>query len=122
LRLVVFADFFFVAFLAVRLVAFLTDFFTVFFFPAFLGTFFPAARASDKPIAMACFRLVTFFFDRPLFSVPALRFFTARSTFAEAALEYFRAMLDLPDTGQDNLPHPAWFPTVKLVQSPARRR
>jgi hypothetical protein len=79
-----FDDFRFVAF---ALLAFLAD-----FFAAFFGTFFPSARASDSPIAIACLRLVTFLFDRPLFSVPALRFFIARSTFAEAFLEYFRAI------------------------------
>jgi hypothetical protein len=34
--------------------------------------------------------------ERPLFKVPALRFFIARSTSAEAFLEYFRAMDYLP--------------------------
>src|ERR1700710_1210298 len=77
------------------------DFFAVFlavlrFFETFFGTFLPSARASDSPIAIACLRLVTFFFERPLFNVPALRFFIARSTSAEAFFEYFRAMMDLP--------------------------
>ena len=61
-------------------------------FDAFFGTFFPSARASERPMAMACLRLVTFFPDRPLLSVPALRFFIARSTSAETAFEYFRAI------------------------------
>jgi hypothetical protein len=56
------------------------------------GTFFPALRASDRPIAIACFRLFTFLPLRPLFSVPALRSCIARSTFLLAALEYLRAM------------------------------
>ena len=37
------------------------------------GTFPPAARASDKPIAMACLREVTFFPERPLRKVPSFR-------------------------------------------------
>jgi hypothetical protein len=64
------------------------DFLAVFF----LGTFFPAFRASESPIAIACLRLLTFLPERPLFKVPALRFFIARLTLAAAPLEYFRAM------------------------------
>jgi hypothetical protein len=45
------------------------------------GTFAPALRASDNPIAMACFRLVTFFLDRPLRNVPSFISCIARSTF-----------------------------------------
>jgi hypothetical protein len=46
----------------------------------------PARRASDNPMAIACFRLVTFLPLRPLFSVP--RFFSriARLTLADAFL------------------------------------
>jgi hypothetical protein len=79
------------------------DFFAVFFFPvfffavfrffeAFFGTFLPLALASDSPIAIACLRLLTFFPDRPLFNVPALRFFITRSTSLEAFFEYLRAI------------------------------
>jgi hypothetical protein len=74
-------------------------FFDVFFFDAFFGTFLPSALASDSPIAMACLRLVTLRPERPLFKVPALRFFITRSTSADAFLEYFRAfraMMILP--------------------------
>ena len=39
---------------------------------------------------MACFLLLTFLPERPLLSVPDLRFFMARSTFLAAPLEYFR--------------------------------
>jgi hypothetical protein len=56
------------------------------------GTFAPAARASESPIAIACLRLLTLRPERPLFKVPALRFFIARPTLAEAVLEYFRAL------------------------------
>ena len=74
-------------------------FFTVFlFFAAFFGTFLPLARASERPIAIACLRLLTVLPERPLFKVPALRFFIARLTSVEAFLEYFRAMDDLPVT------------------------
>ena len=69
------------------------DFFAVFFFPVFFfGTFFPSALASESPIAIACLRLLTFLPERPLFKVPALRFFIARLTLAAAPLEYFRAI------------------------------
>ena len=61
----------------------------------FFGTFWPAARASDRPIAIACLRLLTVRPERPLFNVPALRFFIARSTLLEAFLEYLRAMIFL---------------------------
>ncbi len=54
----------------------------------FLGTLAPAARASDRPIAMACFRLVTFLPERPLLSVPCLRSCIARSTFCDAFFPY----------------------------------
>jgi hypothetical protein len=54
------------------------------------GTFAPFFRASESPIAIACFLLLTFRPDLPLLSVPAFRFFMARSTFFDAPLEYFR--------------------------------
>jgi hypothetical protein len=75
-------------------------FFAVFLFAAFFGTFLPSALASERPIAIACFLLVTFLPERPLFSVPALRFFIARSTSADAFFEYFRAMTLLPIAGK----------------------
>ena len=61
----------------------------------FFGTFWPAALASERPIAIACLRLLTVRPERPLFNVPALRFFIARSTLLEAFLEYLRAMIFL---------------------------
>jgi hypothetical protein len=76
-------------------------FFAVFFFFAgFFGTFLPSALASERPIAIACLRLLTLRPERPLFSVPALRFFIARATLADAFLEYFRAMTLLPVAGK----------------------
>jgi hypothetical protein len=68
---------------------FLDRFFERFFEP-FLGTLAPFLRASDKPIAIACFRLFTFLPERPLRSVPDLRFFIARPTFFDAPFEYRR--------------------------------
>jgi len=69
------------------------DFFAAFrFFDAFFGTFLPFALASDRPIAIACLRLLTFLPERPLFNVPALRFFIARPTSADAFFEYLRAI------------------------------
>jgi hypothetical protein len=50
----------------------------------------PLFRASESPIAIACFLLLTLRPDLPLLSVPALRFFMARPTFFAAPLEYFR--------------------------------
>jgi hypothetical protein len=73
-------------------------FFATVFFAAFFGTLAPLRRASDRPIAIACLRLRTLRPERPLFSVPALRFFIARSTLSEAFLEY-RAMNFLPLAG-----------------------
>jgi len=71
-----------------------------FFFAAFFGTLLPSARASERPIAIACLRLVTFLPERPLFNVPALRFFIARPTLADAFFEYFRAMAIFPIAGK----------------------
>src|SRR5262245_18460435 len=48
--------------------------------PLFLGTFAPAFRASERPIAIACLRLVTFLPERPERNVPRLRSRIARWT------------------------------------------
>src|SRR5579871_670195 len=58
----------------------------------FFGTLRPAALASDRPIAIACLRLLTVRPERPLFNVPALRFFIARSTVLCAFFEYLRVL------------------------------
>lgn len=63
----------------------------------FFGTFAPSFRASERPMAMACLRLVTFLPLRPLFSVPALRSRMARSTLLPAFGLYFRPPEDLWD-------------------------
>jgi hypothetical protein len=44
-----------------------------YFFDRFFGTLAPFLRASERPIAIACFLLLTFLPDLPLLSVPALR-------------------------------------------------
>lgn len=59
-----------------------------------MGTFAPERRASDNPIAMACFRLVTFFPLRPDRSLPCFISFISRSTDLPAAGLYFRALDD----------------------------
>ena len=43
-----------------------------YFFDRFFGTLAPFLRASERPIAIACFLLLTFLPDLPLLSVPAL--------------------------------------------------
>jgi hypothetical protein len=48
------------------------------------GTLPPSRRASDSPIAIACFRLLTFLPERPLRKVPSLRSCIARFTFCPA--------------------------------------
>jgi hypothetical protein len=55
----------------------------------FLGTLAPFFRALERPMAMACFRLVTFLPLRPLFSLP--RFISCTSCFTSlpAAGLYF---------------------------------
>jgi hypothetical protein len=66
----------------------------LFFAPRRGGTFAPSRRASDRPIAIACFRLRTVFPDRPLLSDPRLRLRMASSTFSCALRPYF-AITDL---------------------------
>ena len=61
-------------------------------FAVFFGTLAPAARASERPIAIACLRLLTLRPERPLLNVPALRFFIARPTVLDAFLEYVRVL------------------------------
>src|SRR5690606_17764671 len=72
---------------------FRADFFADFladFFAAFLrGTLPPASRASDKPMAMACLRLLTFRPEPPLLSLPSFISCMARPTFSDALRPYF---------------------------------
>ena len=53
------------------------------------GTLPPAFRASERPIAMACLRLLTVLPERPLFNVPRVRSCIAFSTLLEAFSPYF---------------------------------
>jgi len=55
----------------------------------FFGTFAPSRRASDNPMAMACFRLVTFLPLRPLFSLPRFISCISSRTFSPARRLYF---------------------------------
>src|SRR3954454_11700730 len=61
-----------------------------FFF--FGATFLPFLRASDSPMAIACFLLVTFL-PLPLFSVPAFRLCIADLTSLEALFDVLRAAM-----------------------------
>ncbi len=63
--------------------SYLADFFGGF------GTFAPALRASDNPIAIACFGFVTFFPLLPDVSLPCFIAFISRSTDAPAFGLYF---------------------------------
>jgi hypothetical protein len=56
------------------------------------GTFLPFLRASARPIAMACLRLLTVLRPLPLFSVPFLRLRMAPRTSLEAPREYRRTI------------------------------
>src|SRR6266853_4066851 len=62
----------------------------------FRGTLPPAFLASDSPIAIACFLLVTFL-PEPLLRVPFFRSCIAFSTFLDAFLTYF-AIINPPFT------------------------
>jgi hypothetical protein len=55
----------------------------LFFFVLRGGTLPPSFRASDKPIAIACLRLLTVL-PEPLFNVPRLRSRIVRATFSPA--------------------------------------
>ena len=81
----------------------------------FLGTFLPARRASDKPIAMACFRLLTLLPEPPLFNVPRLNSCIDLPTFLDAASLYFLAMTSHA-SGEDQDQQD----NEKKAQSPAR--
>jgi|SRR5579863_7652775 hypothetical protein len=61
----------------------------------FAGTFFPFFRASESPIAIACFRLLTLppRPALPLLSVPFFRFRIVRATSCPALREYLAISL-----------------------------
>src|SRR5262249_12226383 len=72
----------------------------------FGGTFAPARRACERPIAIACLRLFTRFFDRPDRSVPCFRSCIALRTLVDAFLPY-RAM---------SAPYQPWHGTTIMVK------
>jgi hypothetical protein len=53
------------------------------------GTLPPLRRASERPIAIACFRLFTFLPERPDLSFPRFISCIARFTFCDDVLPYF---------------------------------
>ena len=57
------------------------------------GTLAPAFLASERPIAIACLRLVTFRPERPERRVPRLRSRIARSILRLAFFPYLRVLL-----------------------------
>ena len=89
-------DFFVVDFFAVDF--FVVDFFAVDFFDEDFGgggTLPPSRRASDKPIAIACFLLFTFW-PELLRSFPSFNSCIVCSTFSCDFFPYFVAMLNPP--------------------------
>jgi hypothetical protein len=87
--------------------------------PLFAGTFFPALRASDNPIAIACFLLVTFLPLRPLFNFPCFIARISRSTLFPAAGEYLRDNLLLL---VDFFPVGFFFDVLDAIASPCQVR
>ena len=65
------------------------------FRPLWRGTFAPSRRASLRPIAIACLRLLTRLPDRPDFNVPCLRSCIARFTLLCAFFPYFALRTNL---------------------------
>jgi hypothetical protein len=65
----------------------------------FEGTLPPSRRASERPMAMACFRLVTFF-PEPLFNLPLLSSCISSSTLSDAFFPYFA--MAIPPSGVRN--------------------
>jgi hypothetical protein len=75
------------------------DFFAEDFFEDdfFAGTLPPSRLASERPMAMACLRLVTFF-PEPLLSLPRFSSCMFSSTLSEAFLPYLLAIQNLLHT------------------------
>src|SRR6185295_6581309 len=86
--------------------------------PRLRGTLPPARRASLRPIAIACLRLVTFLPERPDRSVPRLRSCIARSTFWLAFFPYFAISIILLRTFRAELPKGAQCKASAPVSSP----
>lgn len=83
----------------------------------FLGTFAPARRASESPMAIACFRLVTFFPDFPLFKVPLFRSCITVLTFACAFFPYLGIVFSWAGTRPPTYKH---RPTMRLERQRLR--
>ena len=74
-----------------------------FFLEGLRGTFPPALRACERPIAIACLRLLTFLPDLPLFSVPRFRSCIAFLTLLFALLPVFgNLMIHCPVRADDS--------------------
>ena len=82
--------------LALFLAPFLATFFAAFFAP-FLGTFAPFFLASDRPMAIACLRLVTVR-PLPLFNLPRFFLCMAFFTVLPADLEYLAIVVSFKRT------------------------
>src|SRR6187401_1091801 len=78
----------------------------------FLGTFAPFFLASDKPMAIACLRLVTFLPLLPVLSVPDFFLRMALFTFLPAPFEYFAIVVLIEQYGSKIfVPHRLRFGT-----------
>ena len=84
-----------------------------------VGTFPPAFRASDRPIAIACLRLVTFLPEPPLFSVPRLRSCIAFSTLSRPSCRTLPPLLPMSWNEARNVWHIVCLP---LLESFVARR
>ncbi len=84
------------------------------------GTFAPERRASDKPIAIACFGFVTLR-PLPLFSLPRLNSCISRSTFFWARGPYLRPEDFLPRLLEDDVRFFAAVDRVRELAVPLRR-
>jgi hypothetical protein len=100
----------FLAPLFFAVVFFALDFFALDFLAARFGggTLPPSLRASERPIAIACFLLVTFLPERPLFSEPCLRSCIASSTLSDAFLPYVAMVSSFLEL---NAVHGPWQPS-----------
>src|SRR5882672_8062731 len=73
--------------------AYADAFLLVVFFPGAGGTLLPCFLASERPMAIACLRLVTFFPLRPLFSLPCFISSITFSTFFWLPFEYLAMII-----------------------------
>jgi hypothetical protein len=88
------------------------------YFPRRLGTFLPSLRASERPMAIACLRLLTFpprppF---PLLNFPRLNLCISRFTSLDAPREYFLAM------GSSSITQPGTGLATSATDTPIERK